>query len=278
MAHFDYTKPGGDWTNGTDTIDATDLEDFEQKSFKAVNGDEGGTWTPSSPINLLGSGVQLGPLRLTSAKSYAADITALKAITGMADGHVVYVKRKGLYFYEDPDSTAEAQPWIVAPTSGTGRWFHSAYSLLNASSGLGALDSSAKLPLPNTRGALVASSVVQLASSHSVGSSYVALYTATTGALVAGDVIVADAYGHSVHSAAGASTYFARFNFAGGAQTGPESEQDWELATYLAPPWHLSDLYVVPSDGTVTIAVEDKKTAGTVGSQIHQLRYLVFRP
>jgi len=60
MAHFSYTRTGGLWgPNGVDTITEADLESFEQKMFKAINGDEGGAWSPSSAIAIGGSGVDL---------------------------------------------------------------------------------------------------------------------------------------------------------------------------------------------------------------------------
>lgn len=65
MGHFARTRAM--WTDGADVVTAADLESFEQKMFKALNGDEGGTWAPTSPIivggnglTLLGSGHQLG--------------------------------------------------------------------------------------------------------------------------------------------------------------------------------------------------------------------------
>lgn len=131
MAHFTYTKPSGNWTDGVDTITEASLESFEQKMFKSINGDEGGTWSPSSEIEILGSGLKAGKLRLTTAESFVADIAALKALTGMANGQSVFVKRIGWFFYEDPDSTTEALPFVAQPTVGTGRWFFSGHSLKN---------------------------------------------------------------------------------------------------------------------------------------------------
>lgn len=57
MAHFAYTRPGGTWTNGVDKVSKTELEDFERKMFKAINGDEGGTWNPTSAIVLRNFGL-----------------------------------------------------------------------------------------------------------------------------------------------------------------------------------------------------------------------------
>ncbi len=59
MAHHSYTRVGGNWTDGVDTLTAADLEDFEQKIFESINGDEGGTWAPSGTVVIGGSGVDL---------------------------------------------------------------------------------------------------------------------------------------------------------------------------------------------------------------------------
>ena len=58
MAHFNYTQPGGIWTYGT-VIQQAHMNDFEQKMFKAINGDDGGVWAPSAKIEIAGSGLEL---------------------------------------------------------------------------------------------------------------------------------------------------------------------------------------------------------------------------
>lgn len=55
--HFSYTRPGGNWTDGVDALTEIDLESFEAKMFKAINGDEGGSWAPSAAIVIGGSGI-----------------------------------------------------------------------------------------------------------------------------------------------------------------------------------------------------------------------------
>lgn len=60
-----------------------------------------------------------------------ADITALKAVTGMQDKDVIFVESVNALFSYDAESTAtdnssstaaDQVPTVVAPTSGTGRW------------------------------------------------------------------------------------------------------------------------------------------------------------
>ena len=65
-----------------------------------------------------------------------ADTTALKAInttSGVADGEVRVVgdgtSFKGLYVYESGSSATESLPWIVQPTTGSGRWYHASLDL-----------------------------------------------------------------------------------------------------------------------------------------------------
>lgn len=58
MAHFAYTRPSGTWSTGYVPVD-TDFGSLDVKTYKAVNGDEGGTWAPSAPIIVGGSGLQI---------------------------------------------------------------------------------------------------------------------------------------------------------------------------------------------------------------------------
>lgn len=59
-----------------------------------------------------------------------AGTSALKAIdtsSGMTDGELRYLAGtdfNGLYKYVAGSVLAEALPWVVAPTTGSGRWIH----------------------------------------------------------------------------------------------------------------------------------------------------------
>lgn len=52
----------------------------------------------------------------------ADDITALKALTGMAHKDARVVIGYGMYLYDSGSSATEDLPWIVQPTTGGGRW------------------------------------------------------------------------------------------------------------------------------------------------------------
>lgn len=58
MAHFAYTKIFGVWPSNQ-VLHATELADFDAKTFKSLNADEGGVWAPSSPVILGGMGLQV---------------------------------------------------------------------------------------------------------------------------------------------------------------------------------------------------------------------------
>ena len=68
-----------------------------------------------------------------------ADTAALKAIANPADGLVRLVEQLGLYVFDGASVAAEALPFIVQPTTGTGRWLHALYALLGANPGLAAI-------------------------------------------------------------------------------------------------------------------------------------------
>lgn len=67
MAHFDEVWPSG-LIDGLSTIDETELEQLDSDHAKAINGDEGGTWSPNSPI-IIGGGSGAGGLALSLAAS-----------------------------------------------------------------------------------------------------------------------------------------------------------------------------------------------------------------
>lgn len=61
MANFEYTRPGGIWALGTDVL-ASELADLDEKTVKAPNFAEGGTYSPTDPIIVGGAGFQIeGP-------------------------------------------------------------------------------------------------------------------------------------------------------------------------------------------------------------------------
>lgn len=86
MAHFDYEKPGGVWGLFA-LLSSAIMQRIDKKLYKAINGDEGGTWAPTnptsggpaSPITIGGDGLQvLGPFLATDA---SIEITNGKFLT-----------------------------------------------------------------------------------------------------------------------------------------------------------------------------------------------------
>lgn len=60
MAHFDRVKPGG-WVLN-EVLDQALMNELDTNVSKALNGDEGGTWAPSTEIVIGGSGLRLTTL------------------------------------------------------------------------------------------------------------------------------------------------------------------------------------------------------------------------
>lgn len=63
MGHYARTRSDGTWTTGNYVTIASDWADLNTKVFGAINGDKGGSWSPSSLITLTGSSG--GHLRVT---------------------------------------------------------------------------------------------------------------------------------------------------------------------------------------------------------------------
>ena len=86
MAHFDHIKPGGVWSFFA-LLSSGIMSIIDKTLAKAINGDEGGTWTPQNPsvggppcpIIIGGDGLQVpGPFLATDAQ---IEITAGKFLT-----------------------------------------------------------------------------------------------------------------------------------------------------------------------------------------------------
>lgn len=56
--HFAYTRAAGVWIAGT-VVQAAEGADLDAKTYKAINGDDGGAWAPAAPIEISGAGLQL---------------------------------------------------------------------------------------------------------------------------------------------------------------------------------------------------------------------------
>jgi hypothetical protein len=88
--HFQYVRPGGLWGLFT-LLTSAAVQLIDQQLFKAINGDDGGTWAPTSVITLGGAGVHVtGPLvadnlsgHVTSGNMLTVDVGAALNIAGV---------------------------------------------------------------------------------------------------------------------------------------------------------------------------------------------------
>lgn len=80
MAHLLRAQPDSVWKRGYVTI-GNDLKTIDQNTFLAINGDDGGTWSPSTPITIAGAGVVAGGPWTMSGAALTATTSAGKAIT-----------------------------------------------------------------------------------------------------------------------------------------------------------------------------------------------------
>jgi hypothetical protein len=61
MAHFTFTRTGGVWvTAPPNPLLATEVADLDLKTYKSINGDDGGSWAPAAAIAIGGAGLALG--------------------------------------------------------------------------------------------------------------------------------------------------------------------------------------------------------------------------
>lgn len=78
MPHNKHLSFAGQWP-GANTVYGPTLRQLDQSIFEAVNGDDGGTWVPTSPICIGGQG-----LRLTTASSLiSGDVITQKNSVGI---------------------------------------------------------------------------------------------------------------------------------------------------------------------------------------------------
>jgi hypothetical protein len=98
------------------------------------------TWL-AAELAAIAAGSRAGVRKIRTATSKSA----LQALTGMADLDVAHLYGQGLYIYRAASSTAAADPWIIAPASGGGRWTHILLSLLGQPYGLPILDANGRL-------------------------------------------------------------------------------------------------------------------------------------
>ncbi|MDB4945875.1 MAG: hypothetical protein JWP97_5409 [Labilithrix sp.] len=75
MSHLARVQPDATWVRGYITTGA-DLKALDQNTFVAVNGDDGGTWSPAASIYIGGAGLVLaGPSILSNSPTGIASVT-----------------------------------------------------------------------------------------------------------------------------------------------------------------------------------------------------------
>jgi hypothetical protein len=65
MAHFDFTRPGCVWT-GSPALLTAEIADLDSKTKRALNGDDGGTWAPTTTIVVGGQGLEVTGVFISS--------------------------------------------------------------------------------------------------------------------------------------------------------------------------------------------------------------------
>lgn len=116
MAHFAYTRTPGTWT-ALSALSHAEMEDIDTKLYKAINGDEGGAWTPSTAIQIGGAGFSFG------------GATGHRVISGSAlyiNSGAAFQASSGATFTLDNGVTVSVQAAFVAGGGGTltGTWVH----------------------------------------------------------------------------------------------------------------------------------------------------------
>lgn len=67
MSHFALTR--STWTSFTNLY-AAEMAQIDNKTFKAINGDDGGTWAPGSPIVVGGAGMTVALVGASTAEGF----------------------------------------------------------------------------------------------------------------------------------------------------------------------------------------------------------------
>ena len=111
MSHFSSTRTT--WTPGTALL-AAEMADIDAKTFKAINGDEGGTWAPSSVITIGGSGATMKLVGVNTAESLFVDGTFdvsavsnayFRGSTQFRDGSNTTVREGASWAFNEDSST-----------------------------------------------------------------------------------------------------------------------------------------------------------------------------
>lgn len=85
MAHFNRVRTSGLWVSSSVLLPA-EMEAFDANQSKAVNGDEGGVWAPSDPIEIGGDGLKVtGACVVTSEAQLQGGATITGGNLSVAD-------------------------------------------------------------------------------------------------------------------------------------------------------------------------------------------------
>jgi hypothetical protein len=92
VAHNGYVRTAGTWAT-LSTLTSAELRQFDIAQFKAINGDDGGTWSPSSALILGGLGLKTtgpywatGSFRVDTVGDFRSNVTV--AGTGSVTGNL----------------------------------------------------------------------------------------------------------------------------------------------------------------------------------------------
>lgn len=76
-------------------------------------------------------------------------LVGLKSLTGMADGDIRLVQDYGFFRYNSAATDASAEPMVVVPAVGGGRWLAVDYLARNAANGVAGLDANGRVRTDN---------------------------------------------------------------------------------------------------------------------------------
>jgi hypothetical protein len=89
-----------------------------------------------------------------------ANITALRALTGMANQELCLVGNVGLYTFDNVGTDADFAPYVVVPTSGPGRWRNAVWQYVDAGGASGTSPRFDAIQVPNACVALAQTRIV----------------------------------------------------------------------------------------------------------------------
>jgi hypothetical protein len=136
MAHNTRTRANlAAWATGT-AVTSAEFDKLDEQAFKSINGDDGGQWNPTSPINIGGQGLAVsGPLTIsgTLATSIGAQNFPQKSpsdwaqpIRAMAHNGTLFVAAGG------PTANSGGQDIFVSTSPDGVNWTTQTVPLVNA--------------------------------------------------------------------------------------------------------------------------------------------------